>query len=61
LADYKRAPFHLLASEGSVHSEKTNRWHMETQHRLAAGPGFIAATPFLEIDLANEAGFGQAC
>ena len=62
LADYRLAPFHLLASEGTVHSEKTNRWHMETLHRLAAAdPGFIVATPFLEIDLASEAGFGQAC
>jgi hypothetical protein len=35
---------------------------METLHRLAAAdPGFILATPFLEIGLANEAGFGQAC
>jgi protein phosphatase len=62
LADYKLAPFHLLASEGSVHSDKTNRWHMETLHRLAAAdPEFILATPFLETDLANEAEFRQAC
>lgn len=62
LADYRLAPFHLLASEGTVHYEKTNRWHMETLHRLAAAdPGFIQATPFLEIGLAEEARFGQAC
>ena len=63
LADYKLAPFHLLASEGAVHSEKTNRWHMETLHRLAAADaGFILATPFLEIDLANpKRGLAQAC
>jgi protein phosphatase len=62
LGDYKLAPFHLLASEGTVHSEKTNRWHMETLHRLAAAdPGFILATPFLEVSLANEAELGQAC
>jgi len=62
LADYKLAPFHLLASEGAVHSDKTNRWHMETLHRLAAAdPEFILATPFLEIDLANEGESQQAC
>ena len=62
LADYKLAPFHLLGSEGSVHSDKTNRWHMETLHRLAAAdPEFILATPFLETDLTNEAEFRQAC
>jgi protein phosphatase len=61
LADYKLAPFHLLASEGVVHSDKTNRWHMETLHRLAsADPEFILATPFLEIDLSNDAEFGRA-
>jgi protein phosphatase len=62
LADYKLAPFHLLASESTVHSEKTNRWHVETLHRLAAAdPGFILATPFLEIDLASETGAERAC
>ena len=62
LADYRLAPFHLLASEGIVHSDKTNRWHMETLHRLAAAdPDFIVATPFLEIDLASEAEVQRAC
>jgi len=62
LADYKLAPFHLLASEGKVHSDKTNRWHMETLHRLsAADTEFIRATPFLEVDLASEARVQEAC
>ena len=52
----------LVASEGTVHSGKKNRWHMETLHRLAAAdPEFILATPFLEIDLANEAELHGAC
>ncbi|MEO8662669.1 MAG: polynucleotide kinase-phosphatase [Bryobacteraceae bacterium] len=55
LADYRLAPFHLLASERAVHVDKTNRWHMETLHRLAAAdPGFILATAFREVDLADE-------
>lgn len=29
LADLRLAPFHLLASEGAVHVDKTHRWHME--------------------------------
>ena len=62
LADYKLAPFHLLASEGAVHSDKTNRWHMETLHRLAAAdPEFILATPFLEVDLTDETALQRAC
>jgi len=33
---------------------------METVHRLAAAdPGFILATPFLQIDLADEAAPGR--
>ena len=61
LADYRLAPFHLLASEGTVHIDKTNRWHMETLHRLAAfDSGFIIATPFLEIDVTDNAALEQA-
>ena len=56
LDDYRLAPFHLLASEGAVHSNKTNRWHMETLHRLAAAdPAFILATPFREVALGDAA------
>ena len=62
LADYRLAPFHLLASEAAVHVDKTNRWHMETLQRLAqADPGFILATPFLEIEVANELAVEAAC
>ncbi len=62
LADYRLAPFHLLASEGAVHADKTNRWHMETLHRFAAAdPNFVVATPFLEIELANDSAVESAC
>ena len=50
LADYRLAPFHLLASEGHGPFDKTNRWHMETLHRLAAfDPGFISLRRFLRL------------
>ncbi|MEP6533979.1 MAG: polynucleotide kinase-phosphatase [Bryobacteraceae bacterium] len=55
LADYRLAPFHLLASEGAVHTDKTNRWHMETLHRLAASdPAFLLATPYREVAVMDE-------
>src|SRR5260370_13602339 len=61
LAYYKLAPFHLLASEGAVHTDKTTLWHMRTLHRLArADPGFIVATPFLEVAVADESAVEQA-
>jgi protein phosphatase len=49
--DLKLAPFHLLASEGAVHTDKPNDWHMQTLARLAGG--VIIATPFRVIDITN--------
>jgi protein phosphatase len=54
LDDYKLAPFHLLASEGAVHSDKNHRWHMETLARLSHDSLFVA-TPFKIVGLADEA------
>ncbi len=55
LGDYRLAPFHLLASEGLVHTNRTNLWHMQTLHRLAAtDPGFLIATPFHEVNVNDE-------
>lgn len=37
------APFHLLASEGAVHSGKDHTWHMSQAHALAAAdPAFFS-------------------
>jgi protein phosphatase len=61
LADYKLAPFHVLASEGAVHTGKTNRWHMDGLHRLAASdPEFLVATRFVEVDLKDPAAVEDA-
>jgi len=49
--DLKLAPFHLLASEGTVHADKPNDWHMQTLARLAGG--IIVATPSRAIDVTN--------
>lgn len=51
VSDLKLAPFHLLASEGKVHADKPNDWHMQTLARLAGG--IIVATPFRIIDVTN--------
>ncbi len=62
IEDYRLAPFHLMASEGAVHADKTNRWHMETLHRLAAAdPGFLIATRFLEVDTGDPQSAAGAC
>lgn len=49
--DLKLAPFHLLATEGKVHADKPNDWHMQTLARLAGG--IIVATPFCVLDVTN--------
>ena len=49
--DLKLAPFHLLVSEGKVHTDKPHDWHMQTLARLAGG--IIVATPFRVLDVTN--------
>ena len=54
LSDLKLAPFHLLASEGKVHSEKDHAWHMETISRICRQDGgLLLETPFRVVDLTN--------
>jgi protein phosphatase len=61
VADLKLAPFHLLASEGGVHTDRDHVWHMETLKRLAeASDGLVVATPYRVVDLADEASEAQA-
>jgi len=56
LADYKLAPFHLLASEHALHTDKDHVWHMETLARLcAADSELLLATPYRVVDLTDEA------
>jgi protein phosphatase len=49
--DLKLAPFHILATEGKVHADKSHDWHMNTLARLA--DGIIIATPYRVIDVTN--------
>jgi protein phosphatase len=54
LDDLKLAPFHLLASEGHVHSDRDHLWHLEQLGRLcAADPDMLLATPWRRVDLAD--------
>lgn len=56
LADLKLAPFHLLASEGAVHSKKDHVWHMQTLAGIcAADRELLLATPFQAVDLTDRA------
>jgi protein phosphatase len=52
IGDLKLAPFHLLASEGAVHTDKTHIWHLEMIGKLcAADEQLLVRTPFQAVDL----------
>ncbi len=52
LADIQLAPFHLLASEGQVHTDRDHSWHMNMAARLSqADPALFKATQNMVVDL----------
>ena len=52
IADLRLAPFHLLATEGKVHTDKNHIWHMETLKRACdAGNGLMLATSHIVVDV----------
>jgi protein phosphatase len=54
ISDIKLAPFHILATEGVVHVDKDNRWHMEQAALLReAEPELLMATQYRVIDLTD--------
>ncbi|GAB5493627.1 MAG: hypothetical protein Phog2KO_38420 [Phototrophicaceae bacterium] len=56
ITDLKLAPFHILATEGTVHIDKTHQWHMDTLAKLAlADSDILIATPYKQIDVTDEA------
>jgi protein phosphatase len=60
-SDLKLAPFHLLATEGAVHTDKSHQWHLEVLGRLSeASAGSIVKTPAKTVDLADEASASAA-
>lgn len=61
IGDLVIAPFHLLASEGAVHSDKDHLWHMAKAHSLAAAdPTLIRATDFRALDLGEDLAIADA-
>ena len=56
IADLKLAPFHLLATEGTVYFDKDHLWHMETLSKLCQGSedDLLFATSYGMVDLTND-------
>jgi protein phosphatase len=54
LGDLKLAPFHVLATEKSVHVDKNHEWHMKTIHDVCNHDSdLLLSTPYKIVDL-NE-------
>ncbi len=54
LEGVRLAPFHLLASEGRVHSDQDHFWHLSELAELAAAdPELIVATRHLRVELGD--------
>ena len=53
IEDLKLAPFHILASEGKVHSNQSHTWHMDTLARLCAADSLLIVTPYKLVDVTN--------
>jgi protein phosphatase len=52
ISDIKLAPFHILATEGAVHTDKNHSWHMEQVAILeTANSELLMATNYKIIDL----------
>ncbi len=58
--DLKLAPFHVLATEGALHTDKDHLWHMQTLARLSeADPGLVVATRHLLVNVDDEASVAE--
>lgn len=54
ITDLKLAPFHLLATERKVHTDRDHLWHMETLGKVCAeDPQVLLATPYRVVDLTD--------
>jgi len=56
LRDIRIAPFHVMATEGAVHTDKDHVWHMTTISSFVDPEGgLLMATPYQIVDLADAA------
>lgn len=59
--DLRIAPFHLLATEGKVHTDRDHLWHMATLAELsAADPGLFQATRHVAVALHDPEAVARA-
>ena len=56
IADLKLAPFHLLATEGTVYFDKNHLWHMETLRKLCENSegNLLFTTSYGTVDVTDD-------
>lgn len=53
--DYKLAPFHILATEGAVHTDKSHEWHIENIKTICeADDKIFQLTPYKIVNTQDE-------
>jgi protein phosphatase len=61
LRDIRIAPFHVMVTEGAVHTDKDHVWHMNTiSSFVQEGEGLLMRTPYQIVQLADPASEGAA-
>jgi protein phosphatase len=56
LRDIRIAPFHVMATEGAVHTGKDHVWHMSTiSSFVQEGDGLLMRTPYQVVEFADQA------
>lgn len=54
ISDLKLAPFHLLASEGAVHTDKNHLWHLQTLAQVCeADQALLFTTPYQVVNVTD--------
>jgi protein phosphatase len=60
--ELRLAPFHLLASEGMVHSDRDHVWHVTTLAELVPhGAPVLFATPHVVVETGDATAVDRAC
>ncbi|BAZ39077.1 metallophosphoesterase [Calothrix sp. NIES-4101] len=59
--DIKLAPFHILATEGAVHTDKSHQWHMEEIAKIASWDcNLLLTTQYKIINLTDPSSKAEA-
>lgn len=59
--DLRLAPFHILAAEGQVFSNKPHVWHMEVLSRLTAADPILQKTGWRQVDPTDGKQCAEVC